>query len=109
MRWQMETTFSKRHLGIWGSRRNGNGRICGDPKDDAGAFGPVLAGEALRAHQRMVRGEEASRQVAWYSEPYPTFADALGLVRRELWAQETFGGSPAGTERVKVPRRSTNA
>ena len=33
------------------------------------------------------------------------FADALALVRKELWAQEeTFYGSPADTETVKVPR-----
>jgi hypothetical protein len=33
-----------------------------------------------------------------------SFADALALVRKELWAQETFRGSPADTETVKVPR-----
>jgi hypothetical protein len=43
--------------------------------------------------------------VAWYHKSYPTFADALALVRKELWAQEeTFGGSVADAEAVKVPR-----
>ena len=34
------------------------------------------------------------------------FADALALVRKELWAQEerTFCGSPAEIDTVKVPR-----
>ena len=35
-----------------------------------------------------------------------SFADALALVRKELWAQEeqTFCGSPSATDTVKVPR-----
>jgi hypothetical protein len=45
------------------------------------------------------------RRVAWYHKSYPTFADALALVRKELWAQEeTFRGSLTDTEAVKVPR-----
>ena len=46
------------------------------------------------------------RQAAWYHKAHPTFADALALVRKELWAQEqqTFYGSPAATDTVKVPR-----
>jgi len=42
--------------------------------------------------------------VAWYHKSHPTFADALALVRKELWNEETFRGSPADTETVKVPR-----
>ena len=62
---------------------------------------------ALFAHQRM--GQAAGdfrRQAAWYPKRHPTFADALALVRKELWAQEerTFCGSPAQTDTVKVPR-----
>jgi hypothetical protein len=37
-------------------------------------------------------------------EPHPTFSDALALVRRELWAEETFCGSVREAEMVKVPR-----
>jgi hypothetical protein len=46
----------------------------------------------------------AFRQAAWYHKAHPTFADALALVRKELWTQETFYGSSADTETVKVPR-----
>jgi hypothetical protein len=48
----------------------------------------------------------AFRQAAWYRKRHPTFAaDALALVRKELWAQEqTFCGSPAGTETLKIPK-----
>jgi hypothetical protein len=34
----------------------------------------------------------------------PTFADALTLVRKELWVHATFCGSPSANDTVKVPR-----
>ena len=44
-------------------------------------------------------------QVApFYEKAYRTLADALALVRKELWAYATFRGSPADAETVKVPR-----
>jgi hypothetical protein len=44
-------------------------------------------------------------QTAWYRKRDPTFADALALVRKELWAQErTFHASPSATDTVKLPR-----
>ena len=60
----------------------------------------------LFAHQRMGQAAGAlRRQTAWYHKRDPTFADALALVRKELWAQEeTFCGSRAQTDTVKVPR-----
>ena len=59
----------------------------------------------LFAHRRMVRAADAFRRAAWYHKRHPTFADALALVRKELWAREqTFCGSPAQTDTVKVPR-----
>ncbi len=45
------------------------------------------------------------RRAAWYHKRHPTFADALGLVRKELWTQEeAFYGSPSEADTVKVPR-----
>ena len=62
----------------------------------------------LFAHGRMTQAADVfrqARQAVWYHKSYPTFADALALVRKELWAQEeTFRGSPWETETVKVPR-----
>jgi hypothetical protein len=59
----------------------------------------------LFAHQRMRRSTQAVRQAAWYRKSRPTFADALALVRKELWVQErTFYGSPSATDTLKVPR-----
>jgi hypothetical protein len=59
----------------------------------------------LIAHHRIrTRALGALRQVAWYHKRHPTFADALALVRKELWAQGTFCESPEQTDTVKVPR-----
>jgi hypothetical protein len=52
----------------------------------------------------MAQSMQTVRRAAWYRKPSPTFSDALALVRKELWAQETFYGSPAQSETVKVPR-----
>lgn len=60
----------------------------------------------LFAHGRMRQAADTfRRQAAWYHKAHPTFADALALVRKELWAQEeTFYGSPWETATIKVPR-----
>jgi hypothetical protein len=61
----------------------------------------------LFAHGRMRQASgDFRRQAGWYYKAHPTFADALALVRKELWAQEeqTFYGSPAQTDTIKVPR-----
>jgi hypothetical protein len=64
--------------------------------------------EVTFQHGRMTQAADVfrqARQAVWYHKSYPTFADALALVRKELWAQEeTFRGSPWETETVKVPR-----
>ncbi len=58
----------------------------------------------LFAHRQMTQATGAFRRAAWYRKTHPTFADALALVRKELWAYATFYGLPAETETVKVPR-----
>jgi hypothetical protein len=104
MRWQLEVTFQevRRHLGFETQRQWSELAIRRTTPALLGLFSMI----ALFAHQRM--GQAAGvlrRQAAWYRKRHPTFADALGLVRKELWAQErTFCGSPAETDTVKVPR-----
>ena len=58
----------------------------------------------LFAHQQKAQISNAARRAAWYEKVHPTFSDALALVRRQLWAEVTFCGSPADTETVKVPQ-----
>jgi hypothetical protein len=102
MRWQLEVTFQevRRHLGFETQRQWSDLAIRRTTPALLGLFSLVT----LFAHRRMTQTAGAFRRVAWYRKSHPTFADALALVRKELWAQETFYGSPADTETVKVPR-----
>src|SRR5215218_1150096 len=104
MRWQLEVTFQqmRRHLGFETQRQWSDMAIRRTTPALLGLFSIVT----LFAHQRMRRSMQAIRKAAWYRKSRPTFADALALVRKELWAQEeqTFCGSPSATETVKVLR-----
>jgi hypothetical protein len=105
MRWRLEVTFQemRRHLGFETQRQWTELAIRRTTPALMGLFSVVT----LFAHQRMRK--EAGifrRQAGWYHKAHPTFADALALVRKELWAQEerTFYGSPSAIDTVKVPR-----
>jgi hypothetical protein len=105
MRWQLEVTFQevRRHLGFETQRQWSELAIRRTTPALLGLFSLLT----LFAHGRMRQAADVfrqARQAAWYHKSYPTFADALALVRKELWTQKTFRGSPADTETVKVPR-----
>jgi hypothetical protein len=102
LRWQMETTFqeARRHLGVETQRQWSEMAIRRTTPALLGLFSMVT----LLANQRMARSTEAVRRAAWYRKSRPTFSDALALVRKELWAQETFRGSLREPDTVKVPR-----
>ncbi len=103
MRWQLEVTFQemRRHLGFESQRQWSDMAIQRTTPALLGLFSLVT----LFAHRRMVQAAGALRQAAWYHKKLPTFADALALVRKELWTQEqTFCGLPAETDTIKVPR-----
>jgi hypothetical protein len=103
MRWQLEVTFQemRRHLGFETQRQWSELAIRRTTPALLGLFSLIT----LFAQGRMAQAAGAFRRAAWYHKRAPTFADALALVRKELWAQEqTFCGSPSATETVKVPR-----
>jgi hypothetical protein len=105
MSWQVEVSFqeARRHLGFETQRQWSELAIRRTTPALLGLFSLI----AMFAHRRMRRAPGAfRRQAAWYHKRHPTFADALALVRKELWTQEerTFCGSPAKTDTVKVPR-----
>jgi hypothetical protein len=103
MRWQLEVTFqeSRRHLGFETQRQWSDTAIRRTTPALLGLFSLVT----LFADHQMRRAAGAlRRQAAWYRKRHPTFADALALVRKELWAGATFYGSPAHGDTVKVPR-----
>jgi DDE superfamily endonuclease len=102
-RWQMESTFQevRQRLGFETQRHWSERAIRRTAPALLGLFSLVT----LFAHRQMLRGAETVRRAAWYDKPYPTFSDALALVRKELWAREaTFYGSPGEIDTVKVPR-----
>ena len=104
MRWQLEVTFQevRKHLGFETQRQWSELAIRRTTPALLGLFSLI----ALLAYQRMRQAAGTfRRQAAWYHKRHPTFADALALVRKELWTQEqTFCGSPAETDTAKVPR-----
>jgi hypothetical protein len=104
MRWQLEVTFQemRRHLGFETQRQWSDLAIRRTTPALLGLFSLVT----LFAHRQMRQAAGAlRRQAAWYHKAHPTFADALALVRKELWvAEQTFCGLPAATDTVKVPR-----
>jgi hypothetical protein len=102
MRWQLEVTFqeARRHLGFETQRQWTELAIRRTTPALLGLFSLI----ALLVDRQMRRAVGVVRQAAWYHKRDPTFADALALVRKELWAHETFCGSPSETDTVKVPR-----
>ncbi len=78
----------------------------GDPKNHTGAALGLFSLVTLFAHLQMRQAAGAFRpRAGWYHKAHPTFADALALVRKEVWAQEqTFYASRAQIDTVKVPR-----
>jgi hypothetical protein len=103
MRWQLEVTFqeARRHLGFETQRQWSEMAIRRTTPALLGLFSLVT----LFADRQMREAAGAlRRQAAWYRKRHPTFADALALVRKELWAGATFYGSPAHSDTIKVPR-----
>ena len=101
-RWQLEVTFQevRRHLGFETQRQWSDLAIRRTTPALLGLFSVIT----LFAHRQMTQAAGAFRRAAWYHKAHPTFADALALVRKELWAYATFYGLPADTETVKVPK-----
>jgi hypothetical protein len=100
-RWQLEVTFeeARRHLGVETQRQWSELAIRRTTPALLGLFSLVT----LVAHPHLAAGGHA-RQAAWYPKPLPTFADALALVRRQLWRHEAFCTSPGRGDVVEVPR-----
>jgi DDE superfamily endonuclease len=104
-RWQMEATFQevRQRLGFETQRHWSQRAI----QRTAPALLALFSVVTLFAHQHMTkRSAQTVRRAAWYYKRHPTFADALALVRKELWVQEqTFCGSMQEVDTLKVPRQ----
>jgi hypothetical protein len=107
-RWQMETTFQevRQRLGFETQRHWSERAI----QRTAPALLALFSVVTLLAHQHMAEGGTGVvRLTAWYCKSYPTFSDALAVVRKELWTQEqaTFCGSPQETDTVRHGKSPT--
>lgn len=98
----MEVTFQemRRHLGFETQRQWSEPAIRRTAPALLGLFSLVT----IFADAQTGRLLASVRRAAWYDKRLPTFADASALVRKDLWAQETFRGSLSDTDTVKVPR-----
>jgi hypothetical protein len=105
MRWQLEVTFqeARRHLGFETQRQWTEMAIRRTTPALFGLFSLVTL--SADPPMRRLAGTFWCR-TGWYRKAHPTFADALALVRKELWAQEeqTYYGSPEHGDTIKVPR-----
>jgi hypothetical protein len=106
-RWQLEVTFeeARRHLGLETQRQWSDLAIRRTTPVLLGLFSIVT----LLAHPPMTatatrQTSRAIRHAAWYCKTAPTFADALALVRRDVWRHQIFQTSAPAGDRVKVPR-----
>jgi hypothetical protein len=101
-RWQLEVTFeeTRRHLGSETQRQWSELAIRRSTPALLGLFSLVT----LVTNQYVSQTPVPVQQTAWYQKGQPTFADALALVRHELWAQAVFPLSDDDPDLVKVPR-----
>ncbi len=99
-RWQLEVTFHamRAHLGLETQRQWTPLAIARTTPALFGLFSLVT----LLAHPACSHTPLPLPQTAWYAKPLPTFADALALVRRRLWASLLFQMSPLTTDPEKI-------
>jgi hypothetical protein len=80
---------------------------AGDPSHDALFVGPVLDNDfsitTLMADRLASDGNLHVQYAAWYRKRYPTFSDALVVVRLHLRKSGTFLRLEARTETMKIP------
>jgi hypothetical protein len=101
-RWQLEVTFeeARRHLGLETQRQWSDLAIARTTPALLGLFSLVT----LLADQHINRSRVTIPLPTWSRKDHFTFSDALALVRRELWTDQTFRLSTDSTDTVKVPR-----
>jgi hypothetical protein len=101
-RWQLEVTFeeARRHLGLETQRQWSDLAIARTTPALLGLFSLVT----LLADQELGRSTVTVRLPAWSRKDHFTFADALALVRRQLWTHQSFRLSAHASDTTKVSR-----
>ena len=101
-RWTMEVTCeeARAHLGMETQRQWHDRAI-------ARTTPALLSLDSLRtlnAQLLIEKGMTCVRSPAWYRKTRPTFADAIALVRRQLWEHLHCSMSQQETDMIKIPR-----
>jgi DDE superfamily endonuclease len=101
-RWTMEVTFeeARAHLGME-TQRQWNDRAIARTTPALLSLYTIIT---LTAQLLIAKGVTCVRSTAWYRKTRPTFADAIALVRRQLWEHIHFSTSPQETDMIKIPR-----
>jgi hypothetical protein len=101
-RWTMEVTFedARAHLGME-TQRQWNDRAIARTTPALLSLYSIIT---LTAQLLIEKGATCVRSTAWYRKTRPTFADAIALVRRQLWEHIHFSTSPQETDMIKMPR-----
>jgi hypothetical protein len=101
MRWQVEVTFQevRTHLGVETQRQWSDSAIARTTPALLGLFSLIT----VLAHCLATPDTLPVRQAAWYAKPWPTFSDAIALVRRQLWRHVYFQLSPQAADMQNVP------
>ena len=105
-RWQLEVTFEevRSHLGVETQRQWSEKAILRTTPALLALFSIV----AMLANQIQTQHPFDLPHTAWYRKSSPTFADAIALVRQQLWQFRLFQLSDRETDTVNVPRRFFN-
>jgi DDE superfamily endonuclease len=101
-RWTMEVTCeeARAHLGME-TQRQWNERAIARTTPALLRLYSIIT---LNTHLLSDKGMACVRSTAWYRKTRPTFADAIALVRRQLWDHLHFSMSPQETDMIKMPR-----
>jgi hypothetical protein len=101
-RWTMEVTFeeARAHLGME-TQRQWNDRAIARTTPALLSLYSIIT---LNAQLLIEKGMPCVRSTAWYRKTRPTFADAIALVRRQLWEHLHFSMSQQETDMIKIPR-----
>ena len=101
-RWTLEVTFEEAwaHLGME-TQRQWNDRAIARTTPALLSLYSIIT---LTAQLLIEKGATCVRSTAWYRKTRPTFADAIALVRRQLWDHIHFSTSPQETDMIKIPR-----
>ncbi len=101
-RWQVEVTFEevRTHLGVETQRQWSNLAILRTTPALLALFSIVV----MLANQVQTQHPFNLPNTAWYHKSFPTFADALAMVRQQLWQFRLFQLSNRETDTVNVPR-----